>query len=249
MPGLRTPALALLAALAATASSAVEILITNPGFENPATGAGTFVTDSAPSGWSTYGSLNFSNRTVGVLNPGGTTLYGSVPGGSNVGVVFLSSGGAPASSPAGFQQTLSATLANNTTYTFSVSVGNIANDSTHPHNQFDFSGFPGYRLELVAGSTVVASQQNAVAPAEGTFVTTSFTYTTDDDDPLAGSTLAIRLLNLDASAGLEVNFDNVSLTATAVPEPATAAAALGLVFLGAATRRRFRRSPLRLPEA
>lgn len=208
-------------ALALTAA-AQPITIQNHSFENPATPPGTFIAGPAspPVGWTIFGTTS-PTRAVGVLNPATTTLYSQpVPdGSSNVGVVFLMSGGGPA----GLEQVLADSLALNTTYTLSLQIGNIANDPTPPHNAFDFNGFPGYRVELRAGGTLLAFDQNTVLPAEGTFLPTSFEFTTGPVHPQAGQPLQIRLINLNGS-GIEVNFDNVQLVAVAaVPEPATVA--------------------------
>jgi hapalindole H/12-epi-hapalindole U/12-epi-fischerindole U synthase len=144
---------ALLAATSATAL-AVPIPVTNHSFEMPATPPNSFITNAPPPGWTAYGdSLDFVERTIGVLNPATTTLYADpVPDGSNVGVTFL----LPAlGDEAGLQQTLAATLQPLTQYTLVVEVGNLANDVT----PYDFTGFPGYRIDLLAGSTVIASDR------------------------------------------------------------------------------------------
>lgn len=215
---------------------AQSIAIQNFSFEDPPTPPGTFIAgpNLPPAGWTVFGSTSLT-RAVGVLNPATTTLYGQpAPDGSNVGVVFLMSGGGPA----GLEQTLSATLALQTTYTLSLRIGNIANDPTPPHNSFDFSGFPGYRVELLAGGTLLAFDENSVLPAEGAFLPTSFEFTTGLAHPQAGQPLQIRLLNLNG-AGIEVNFDLVQLNAVAaVPEPATwVGGALALASLSLARGR------------
>lgn len=224
--------------------AAVEIMIVNAGFESPATGPGTFVTNAPPTGWSAFGSVeSFEARAVGVLNPNGTTLFSSVPEGNNVGVVFLRNSDQTFSGrAAGLQQTLSDTLQLNTSYTLSVAVGNIGNDSAEPHNAFNFSGFPGYRIELLAGGNVIAFNENTVAPGEGGFLTTTLNYNVGSLHANAGGALGIRLINLDAAAGIEVNFDDVRLTAVAIPEVSTGSLWLGAAALGAlGVGRRYRR--------
>lgn len=58
----------------------------------------------------------------------------------------------------------------------------------------------------------------------------------------AGGALGIRLINLDAAAGIEVNFDDVRLTAVAIPEVSTGSLWLGAAALGAlGVGRRYRR--------
>lgn len=237
---LRPFAALLLSLTGATGSLAVSIPITNAGFENPVTPPDSFITNAAPSGWTTFGAINFSNRVVGVLNPAASVLYAEpAPEGANVGVVFLLDGSA--ASPAGLQQTLGSTLQTNTVYTLRVEVGNIANDSRAPHNAFQFNGFPGYRVDLLAGGVVLASDQNTLAPAEGRFIGSVVTASIGASHALAGQALGIRLVNLDGENGIEVNFDNVRLDATAIPEPASATAlAAGLALLAGAMARRRR---------
>ncbi|MFZ4682775.1 MAG: hypothetical protein ACOYMS_09750 [Terrimicrobiaceae bacterium] len=208
-------------------ADATPLTVANHSFETPLVSSGTFIASdsSAPTGWSIYGSLQSGFRFFGALNPTGTTLYsGGAPDGSNVGVVFLFT---PESVEGGLQQTLGDTLQLSTQYTLTVDVGNIANDSTPPHNSFNFTGFPGYRVELLAGGTVIASDNNTLAPSEGSFLTSEVTFTTGTSHALAGQALGLRLINLNGS-GIEVNFDNVRLDASAVPEPSS----LGLILVG-----------------
>ncbi|MBM3978379.1 MAG: hypothetical protein FJ299_15500 [Planctomycetes bacterium] len=207
--------------LAADPCFASSIAIQNASFELPAIAPGTFSTVSAPPGWQGYGSLNFGNRTIGVLNPATTVLYGAaVPDGSNVGVVFLLDNPAQqmqfASLEAGLRQTLTSTLQTSTRYTLEVEVGNIAVDPTPPHNQFAFGGFPGYRVDLLAGGTVLASDTNTLLPSEGGFATSTVLFEVGASHPLAGQPLGIRLVNLNAAPGIEVNFDDVRLDATPI---------------------------------
>jgi hypothetical protein len=227
----------LLGAFVAAAAPAVasSITIQNPSFEAPVIAAGTFSTTSPPPGWQGYGSLNFGNRTIGVLNPATTALYGvPPPQGSNVGVVFLldnpSQQGQFASIEAGLQQTLASVLQTSTRYTLSVEVGNIAFVGTPPHNQFAFGGFPGYRVDLLAGGIVIASDTNSLLPSEGGFATSTVTLDVGASHALAGQLLRIRLVNLNAAPGIEVNFDDVRLDAT----PISSWTDLGFAKAGAA---------------
>jgi len=243
---LRFAVLAVLAVLPAAAHAA-PMLIVNHSFEDPVIASGTFDTDAAPSGWSAYGgNIDFGLRTIGVLNPNSTTLYTDpVPDGQNVGVVFLldafSNQTFFANTEAGLQQTLAATLQTLTQYTLTVEVGNIANDVNSPHNQFQFGGFPSYRIDLFVGGSVIASDDNTLLPNEGRFLTSTVAISVGAFHGLAGQNLGIRLVNLNSAPGIEVNFDNVRLDATPIPEPSSlslfAMLAAGLA-IGKARRRR-----------
>lgn len=218
---------------------AASITVLNHSFEDTVLSPGTFATTSSPAGWSPYGSIDFSGRVIGALNPASTTLYSAaVPDGANVGVIFLLDGGPAVES--GMTQTLGATLQLNTTYTLQIEVGNIANDPFEPHSDFNFSGFPGYRIDLLAGGTVIASDNNSLLPAEGQFLTSNVLLSVGGSHAQAGQSLAIRLVNLDGNNGIEVNFDNVRLDASPIPEPAhaTLAAGASLLVLAALSRRR-----------
>ena len=119
-------------------------------------------------------------------------------------------------------QQLSATLQSNTEYTLGVYVG-----------QRNRSGFVGYNIELLAGNTVIASN-NSITPAPGTFSLVNVHYTSSDNDPLIGQSLGIRL----SSFGIQTNFDNVTLEATAVPEPLTILGAVTAIGFGTMFKRK-----------
>lgn len=227
-------ALSLAAFGLAPVARAALISVTNPGFESPTLADGTFNTDVLPTGWSAYGYTDvFAGRNLGVLNPATTVLYADpVPEGSNVGVVFLLTGGPTES---GLQQTLADTLQVGMTYTLNVHVGNIAPDG----GSFDFTGFPGYRVDLMAGTQLIASDNNTLSPGEGRFLQSTVTAVIGASHPAAGLPLGIRLVSLDGPSGIEVNFDNVRLEVTAVPEPAatTAGVAVGLLTFAWIRRR------------
>lgn len=217
----RRPAAALLLGVLAPLANGqlTPIPVANPSFESPSIASGTFSTTSAPPGWQVFGQgIDFGNRTIGVLNPATTTLYTSpVPDGDNVGVVFLLDDPGQqtvfAGIEAGMQQTLPTLLQLGTRYTLTLEVGNIANDASPPHNNFEFAGFPGYRVELTAGGIPLAVDDDSLLPAEGGFLTSVIEVTTGAAHAQAGQPLGIRLVNLNAAPGLEVNFDDVRLMA------------------------------------
>lgn len=122
----------------------------------------------------------------------------------------------------GLQQTLATTVAAHTTYSLSVDVGNIATGTSVSGQTFFLDGLPGYRVELLAGGTVVAADDNSLfgSIAEGEFGTSTVTFDSGMSHPQLGQALGIRLVNLNQTVGvptgndLEVDFDNVRLTAT-----------------------------------
>ncbi len=198
---------------------AADITVSNRSFESPAVSPGNFNVSAPPLGWSLFGMTNASGwRAVGVVNPNSTQLYlDPVPLGSNIAVAFL--GPTFSNIPTGFFQVLSTTLQARTTYTLSVAVGNMALDPNPPHNQFDFTGFPGYRVELLASNFVVAADHNTLLPGEGRFLTSVVQVAISSSHTNIGLPLGIRLINLDAAPGIEVNFDDVRLDATPMPDP------------------------------
>lgn len=237
----------------ASNSQAQAISITNPSFEaNPVPGGEFHVFDSP--GWSRYDPGNIVNQStnaVGALNPAGTSFFlDPVPHGSNVALVYLEqvAGTVSPGSMVGLSQTLTATLQLNTQYTLTAAVGNIASGTglgaSAGFGFADLSGFPGYRVELLAGGQVIAADNNSLTIGEGRFATSTVQLTVGGSHALAGQALGIRLINLNATGnvnerGREVDFDAVSLIASAVPEPESWAmllAGLGLM-LGAVRRR------------
>jgi len=203
------------------ATGVVSLAISNHSFEFPVIPADSFNVAAPPPGWLSFGSINNNNRSVGVLDPAGSTLYaGSVPHGENVGVTFLMDNPQNqtffANSEAGLRQTLAATLQTRRRYTLRVEVGNIANDVNAP---FAFAGFPNYRIDLLAGTNVLASDRNTLRPAEGRFLTSTVAVNVAASNPFVGQPLGIRLVNLNSAPGIEVNWDNVRLESAPLDPP------------------------------
>jgi hapalindole H/12-epi-hapalindole U/12-epi-fischerindole U/hapalindole U synthase len=209
---------------------ATAISIVNAGFEETILADDTWI-PNAPSGWMPYTAADLTlGAGFGPANPP-TGMYPSeAPEGQNV--VYLYGDG---SGEFGIYQILAAVLTPNTTYTLKVEVGNPA-----AYDIWDFAGFPGYRIGLVAGGTILSSDENSLSPLEGTFETSTLTFTAPSNHSNIGDSLEIWLINPQLGPGLEIDFDNVRLDATSenpVPVPGTLALfALGLAGLGLSRR-------------
>ena len=199
-------------------ANAASIAIANSGFENPdLTGVEPVIenevfTFETPPSWELYdpSGLIPADPTLetsypGVWNPS-SAFYAEVPEGENIGAIFLNQN--PGSGVVGFSQTLSNTLEANTQYTLQVEVGNPGSSL--------FAGFPGYAVQLLAGDSIIAEDDNTLEIAEGSFSTSTIVYSTSLDDPNIGQPLQIRLLNTLEDSGLEVNFDDVELSTTSI---------------------------------
>lgn len=216
----------LLIALLSGPAAAADLAIANAGFEAQGTPPGAFLV-GLPSGWSLYdpgGIVDQSANAVGRIRPLPGTEYfpAGTPEGDQAALVYL---GGPLDHEAGLEQVLAATLQPLTRYTLQVGIGNIASGTSLPGSSdggglfYDLSGFPGYRIELRAGTQLLAADTNGVAPAEGAFLTAQLNFETGATHAALGQALAIRLVNLDGP-GIEVDFDDVRLSAVPVPEPA-----------------------------
>jgi hapalindole H/12-epi-hapalindole U/12-epi-fischerindole U synthase len=220
---------------------AVPVAIVNHGFEEPYLGgnlpleyagnvpATAFPVGDPPSGWVSYGAVG-APAYVGVLNPGlmteeplATYFPNGAPEGNNVALLFFD--GHQGGAEFGIEQTLSATLEARTRYTLTVEVGNIASGVSvvEPYASFgffDLRGFPGYRIDLLAGELVIGSDNNTLLPEEGEFLTSTFDVVVGNDHPQLNEALTIRLVSLnvqdvdDTIIDLEVDFDNVRLDAS-----------------------------------
>jgi hypothetical protein len=225
--------------LGAGASRGATVAIENPGFEAQTVDAG-FVLLGSPTGWTIYNpaNINGGSDSVGLINPAGTDHFpGGAAEGSNAAVVFMDG---PATGEAGLQQTLATTLQPQTRYSLSAAIGNIA-AGTANFGYFNLTGFPGYRVDLLAGATVIASDNNSLANVipDGEFRTSTITAAIGAAHPRLGQPLTIRLVNLNQpgtaeAPGIEVNFDAVRLVAVPLP-PLSSRRAAGQVVVSWAT--------------
>ena len=158
------------------------------------------------------------------------------PDGTEVGYVFL--GSDFGAGKVGLQQTLTSNLMANTRYDLSVAVGNLQSAfSPRSLVGWNFYGFPGYEIQLLAGGTLLENDFDSIVIAEGDFATVSLSFTTGNSHTLLGQALGVRLINLnndlladeanncvgnfcDIDWNSEVDFDNVQLSVSAVPIPA-----------------------------
>jgi len=253
----------LLGALCGSSAMAAPIAVVNPGFEDISgeTVQNEF-TFGALTGWDLYdpdgvaGLGTGGDYFIGTLtpqpDPASPGDFINFPGGalagSRVGIAFDFVGNDVANGGGeyGFEQTLAASLAANTRYELSVGIGNIASGNSLGFGFFNLDGFPGYRVDLLAGGEVIASDNNTLAGSipEGEFRLSTVTFTTGASDPRLGEALGIRLVNLNVldpafpTADLEVDFDDVQLSAVVVPLPAMAPVMALLVAGAVAVRRR-----------
>lgn len=248
-------------------SLAAQLLVANPGFED--------ISGESPSNEFTFGPLNgwdlFDPFTVTAGGEGPTYFLGTLtpfepdpigspgvyeffpdgaPEGQRVGIAFsfFGSGGQGAW---GFVQILTDSLQPDTTYTLRVRIGNIASGTSMSNSFFPLDGFPGYRVDLIAGAdlpgggVVIAQDDNGLAGSipDGEFGESVVQLTTDSNHPQLGQTLGIRLVNLNVvdpaypNSDLEVDFDDVRLDAIPAPSPVPAVsptAATGLAIALAA---------------
>lgn len=211
--------------------SAQPIPIVNAGFESNAISPGAFAVLD-PTGWSRYDPsfiINQNANAVGVIRPDVPQTYfpTGAPEGAQAALVFLAG---PQSAEAGLRQTLTTTLQANTRYRCSVQVGNIASGTSLPGSAdgggifYDLNGFPGYRIDVLAGVNVVGSDSNSIGAMipEGEWREARFYFDVTNTHPQLGQTLSIRLVNLKFPAtpgapNIEVDFDDVRLSAGPIP--------------------------------
>ena len=125
------------------------------------------------------------------------------------------------------------TVAANMLYTLTVALGNRSD------NLFFDTGT--YTIDLLAnGASVAEATLAGSAIPHGTFSDLSAVFTSPASGPLIGESLTIRLSATAGSNSDEGIFDNVRLTASPVPEPATSIMIVGGMAALAWLRRRRR---------
>lgn len=181
--------------------------------------------DIVPTGWSSYDdgrNLALAGDARGLVYHGpGTSVIGASLGQADGSQSFFSA-------QRDVMQVLGATLQANTTYTLTVEIGdrgvtgiggNVGDNIVH------------LGTGATGGANILASLDStspgAVATVDGDWVTWSMTYTTGANPVGLGDNLRIELTT-DTNVGW---FDNVTLDATAVPEPSSSI----LVGLGVMT--------------
>jgi hypothetical protein len=263
-PGLLAGLLASALWGAAFPALAAPLAVVNPGFED--------ISGETPVNEFTFGPLNgwglYDPASITAGGAGGTYFLGTLtpfepdpigspgvysffpsgaPEGQRVGIAFsyFGSGGQGAW---GFVQILGDTLQPNTTYTLRVRIGNIASGTSVGGSFFPLDGFPGYRVELLAGADLpsggvaIAADDNGLSGSipEGEFAESVVVLTTDGSHPNLGETLGIRLVNLNIvdpafpSSDLEVDFDDVRLDASPAPPAVPALPPVGAAGLAIA---------------
>lgn len=134
-------------------------------------------------------------------------------------------------------------IAANTTYTLTVAEGNRGGG---------FAQTGGFTIALAYGSAVGTGLTNAAnwgsslhvsyanSPAVGTFADFQTSFSTGSSGPSIGQSLFVLLGSDVVSGNNPIDYDNVRLTAVAVPEPASFSLAMlgGLAALGLGRRTR-----------
>ena len=226
----------LLLGLGNVEAQAAQISIVNHSFEDTS-GMQVFneFTFGSLPGWSLYDPNNVTGNDgyfPGTLQPNGVDFFNDfAPDGDRVAILF-NRANTSGQGEYGFEQTLGDTLQANRSYTLQVEVGNITSGFAVNNEFFNLDGFPGYRVDLLAGGQVIASDNNTLAGSipEGEFATSTINFVTGDNPLLLNQQLGIRLVSLNvadnstantSAADIEIDFDNVRLDSQAVPEPAT----------------------------
>jgi hypothetical protein len=167
------------------------IPINNPSFESDQYDPNTWVSGGTDGPY-WLGVSNWSNTgetSVGVFSPTTNAFY-KVPDGVNI--LAMNYGSA--------SQTLPTVLTEGMKYTLNVDVG----------KRISYE-FLGCRVDLIAGSTVIASN-NCPTPGDGLFETITVSYEANAADQNLGQSLSIVLAyRPDYVMGAQVAFDNVRL--------------------------------------
>ena len=219
---------------------AAPVTVVNPGFEDiSGENVVNEFTFGELNGWDLYDPNNVTDNGdgptfyIGTLTPFQDPneppgVFVNFPGGAaegqRLGIAF-NFDGSEGIGEYGFFQELSATLQPHTTYTLDVEIGNIDSGRAMSGQFFPLEGFPGYRVELVAGGLtgmMLEEDDNLLAGSipDGEWATSTITYTTGASHTHFGENLGILLVNLNQedpnfpNSDVEVDFDDVRLDAS-----------------------------------
>ncbi|MCG8461061.1 MAG: Ig-like domain-containing protein, partial [Holophagales bacterium] len=203
---------------ATTTSSPVSITVQAPGAGNPITVANasfelpaladSVVQSSGIPDWTFDGT---SQTYRGVFNPPAGSYptaagQGTPPGADGAQVAFLFNNGGPTQSVSAVQ-VLGETVAADRDYTLTVAIGRF--DPSQPYAP---STYGGYTIELLAGSTVIASDSDTQDPPALSFVDAVAVASASSIPPsLLGQPLSIRLGISATEAQRSTHFDDVRL--------------------------------------
>lgn len=187
----------------------VPVVISNPSFETPALPDGAL----AP-GPGTVGDWLFAgtaNTFVGIFDPPAGSYPdaagdGPPSGADGANVAYLFNDGGPAEAVSA-SQVLAEPLRADMEYLLTVAIGRFL-----PDQPYSFSTYGGYRVELLAGSTVIASDSDTIQPVTGSFSDASATVIANSVDPLLlGQALTINLTISSTEEDRSTHFDLVRL--------------------------------------
>lgn len=212
--------------------SAQPVPLVNAGFESNIAPPGGYAI-LVPTGWTLHDPSRIVDQgvdAVGAINATGPNTFfpAGVPEGNQAALIYLA--GDRGLGEVGLRQSVAATLLPATRYTLSVAVGNIASGFGPPSNTFyNLEGFPGYRIDLFAGGTLIASDANTLDGLipEGEFRTSTLSVEIGAQHPAIGQPLSVLLVNLNVpgpanAPGIEVDFDLVRLSSAPVRPPCPA---------------------------
>ena len=218
--------LVLTTGLAGSAQGAV-VTVNNPSFESPVYTTPDKGINDPPASWT--GVNSFWWGTAFPLNiPANIT---APPDGSQQ-ALWVNGRWPNEGIPAGAYQVLTSTLQANTTYMLTVDVGWPTTDTFGPGSVINLGYGAGVGASLLTATSIVND-----TPTAGTWTTWTSTFVTGAAPAGLGEVLRIELM-AGNSGGTQTWYDDVRLTATAVPEPAS----LALLALGGLVCLRRRRA-------
>ena len=211
----------------AASASATLITVPNSSFENPDVADGIF-TDTTITPVPNWTFLGGDNGTItgGVWDPQNGDYTGTTgnntplpnqlaAAGGQTGYIYLEQTDDQNPQPLGAQFTTAAaiaTIADKTRYTLTIALGR-----SKPLNHGDVT------VELLVDDNSIASEFiEAGSLVMDTFENVTTSFDTGENDPLTGLDLKVRVRHSWGDAGFrEIDFDNVRVETTVIPEPAS----------------------------